>query len=80
MSNIKHLIPKEEKIGFPFTIHYYYKNACEIGDIEVYRTGKIYFKDFPINGGMSIKTIKKTLKIAKKELLKQKIRTWLKSS
>lgn len=69
-----------EKTGFPFEIHFYYKNVCEIGDVEVYRTGKIYFKDFPIKSGMSIKDIQKVLKIAKKELRKQKIRTWLKSS
>lgn len=69
-----------DKIGFPFEIHFYYENICEIGDIEVYRTGKIYFKDFPIKGGMSVKDIQKAMKIVKKELRKQKIRTWLKSS
>lgn len=77
---MKYIICKEDKIGFPFTIHYYYDNVCEIGDIEVYKTGKIYFKDFPIKSGMSIKDIQKALKIAKKELIKQKIRTWFKSS
>lgn len=77
---MKYLIEKENKIGFPFIIHFYYKNICEIGDIEVYRTGKIYFKDFPIKSGMSIKDIQKAMKIVKKELRKQKIRTWLKSS
>mgnify|MGYP003307777860 CR=1 FL=1 len=76
---MKYLIEKEDKIGFPFIIHFYNKNY-EIGDVEVYRTGKIYFKDFPIKSGMSIKTIQKALKIAKKELKKQKIRTWLRSS
>lgn len=69
-----------DKIGFPFEIHFYYKNVCEIGDIEVYRSGKIYFKDFPIKSGMSVNSIQKALKIVKKELRKQKIRTWLKSS
>ena len=39
-----------------------------------------YFKDFPIKGGMSVKDIQKAMKIVKKELRKQKIRTWLKSS
>lgn len=48
-------------------------------DIEVYRTGKVYFKDFPVKSGMSINDILKALKIAKKELRKQKIRTWFKS-
>ena len=76
---MKYIICKEDKIGFPFIIHYY-GNTYEIGDIEVYKTGKIYFKNFPINSGMSIKNIQKALKIAKKELIKQKIRTWLKSS
>lgn len=63
---MKYIICKEDKIGFSFTIHYYYENVCEIGDIEVYKTGKIYFKDFPIKSGMSIKDIQKALKIAKK--------------
>lgn len=72
---MKYLIEKNE-MGFPFIIHFYYEGVCEIGDIEVFRTGKIYFKDFPINSGMSINSIQKALKIAKKELIKQKIRNW----
>lgn len=32
---MKYLIEKENKIGFPFIIHFYYKNVCEMGDIEV---------------------------------------------
>ena len=47
--------------------------------IEVYRTGKIYFINElsnNINAGMSIKDIKKILKIAKKEIRKEKIRQW----
>ena len=75
---MKYLIEDEEKVGFPFIIHFHRK-YCEIGDIEVYRTGKVYFKDFPIESGMSINDILKALKIAKKELRKQKIRTWFKS-
>ena len=76
---MKYLIEKEDKIGFPFIIHFYYENVYEIGDVEVYKTGKIYFKDFPIKSGMSVKTIQKVIKIIKKELRKQKIRTWLKN-
>ena len=76
---MKHLIEDEDKVGFPFIIHFH-KKYYEIGDIEVYRTGKIYFKDFPINGGMNANEILKALKIVKKELRKQKIRTWFKSS
>lgn len=73
---MKYLI--EEKVGFPFIIHFH-KKYYEIGDIEVYRTGKVYFKDFPIKSGMSVNEILKALKIVKKELRKQKIRTWFKS-
>ena len=76
---MKYLIEDEDKVGFPFTIHFH-KKYYEIGDIEIYRTGKVYFKDFPINSGMSVNEILKVLKIVKKELRKQKIRTWLKSS
>ena len=76
---MKYLIEDEEKVGFPFTIHFH-KKYYEVGDIEVYRTGKVYFKDFPINGGMNVNEILKALKIVKKELRKQKIRTWFKSS
>lgn len=76
---MKYLIEDEDKVGFPFIIHFY-KKYYEIGDIEVYRTGKVYFKDFPINGGMNVNEILKALKIVKKELRKQKIRTWFKSS
>lgn len=72
---MKYLIEDEEKVGFPFTIHFH-KKYYEVGDIEVYRTGKVYFKDFPIESGMSINDILKAFKIAKKELRKQKIRTW----
>ena len=48
----------------------------------MYRTGKIYFiheMSNNINAGMSIKDINKILKIAKKEIRKEKIRQWLKS-
>lgn len=76
---MKYLIEDEDKVGFPFIIHFY-KKYYERGDIEVYRTGKVYFKDFPINGGMNVNEILKALKIVKKELRKQKIRTWFKSS
>lgn len=75
---MKYLIEGKEKIGFPFIIHFY-KKYHDIGDIEVYRTGKVYFKDFPIQSGMSVNDILKALKIVKKELRKQKIRTWFKS-
>ena len=75
---MKYLIENEEKVSFPFTIHFH-KKYYEVGDIEVYRTGKVYFKDFPIKSEMSINDILKALKIAKKELRKQKIRTWFKS-
>ena len=76
---MKHSIDDDDKVGFPFIIHFY-KKYYEIGDIEVYKTGKIYFKDFPIESGMSVNEILKALKIVKKELRKQKIRTWFKSS
>ena len=75
---MKYLIEDEEKVGFPFIIHFH-KKYYEIGDIEVYRTGKVYFKDFPIKSGISVNEILKALKIVKKELRKQKIRTWFKS-
>jgi hypothetical protein len=75
---MKYLIVDKEKVGFPFIIHFY-KKYHEIGDIEVYRTGKVYFKDFPIQSGMSVNDTLKALKIVKKELRKQKIRTWFKS-
>ena len=74
---MKYLIVDEEKVGFPFIIHFC-KKYHEIGDIEVYRTGKVYFKDFPIQSGMSVNDILNALKIVKKELRKQKIRTWFK--
>ena len=76
---MKYSIEDEDKVGFPFIIHFH-KKYYETGDIEVYRTGKVYFKDFPINGGMNVNEILKALKIVKKELRKQKIRTWFKSS
>lgn len=75
---MKYLIEDDDKVGFPFIIHFH-KKHYEIGDIEVYRTGKVYFKDFPIKSGMSVNEILKALKIVKKELRKQKIRTWFKS-
>lgn len=63
--------------GFPLIIKIYYENTkIDIGIIEVYPTGKIYFKDNFINAGMSIKQIKKILKIAKKEIRKEKIAQW----
>ena len=49
----------------------------------MYRTGKIYFLHSlsnNINAGMSIKDINKILKIAKKELRKEKIRQFFKCS
>lgn len=54
---------------FPIEIHFY-RSTYEVGDVEIYRTGKIYFKDVPIKSGMSIKDIKKILKIANKERIK----------
>ena len=39
---MKYLIENEEKVSFPFTIHFH-KKYYEVGDIEVYRTGKVYF-------------------------------------
>ncbi len=72
---MKYLIENEDKVGFPFIIHFY-KKYYEIGNIEVYRTGKVYFKD---KSGMNVNEILKALKIVKKELRKQKIRTWFKS-
>lgn len=74
---MKYLIEDEDKVGFPFTIHFH-KKYYEVGDIEVYRTGKVYFKDFPIEAGMNVNDILKVLKIVKKELRNQKIRTWFK--
>ena len=62
---MKYLIEDEDKVGFPFIIHFY-KKYHEIGDIEVYRTGKVYFKDFPIKCGMNVNEILKALKIVKK--------------
>lgn len=69
--------------GNPLEIELYYENVGIIGMIEVYRTGKIYFiheMTNNINSGMSIKQINKILKIAKKELRKEKIRQFFKCS
>ena len=69
--------------GFPIEIEIYKDNVEILGMIEVYRTGKIYFiheMSNNINAGMSIKDINKILKIDKKEIRKEKIRQWLKSS
>ena len=66
------------KYGFPVIINFYYENSGDIGFIEIYRTGKLYTDVF--DGGISYKTAMKMLKIAKKELIKQKIRTWWKIS
>lgn len=69
--------------GFPIEIEIYHENMGIIGMIEVYRTGKIYFiheLSNNINAGMSIKDINKILKIAKKELRKEKIRQFFKCS
>lgn len=72
--------------GFPIEIMCYYQynfNGCDeirLGDVEIYRTGKIYFKDNFINVGISINQIQKILKIAKKELRKEKIRQFFKCS
>ena len=63
--------------GNPLEIELYYENVGIIGMIEVYRTGKLYFvheMTNNINSGMSIKDINKILKIAKKELRKEKLR------
>lgn len=65
--------------GFPIEIEIYRENVGILGMIEVYRTGKIYFiheMSNNINAGMSIKEINKILKIAKKEIRKEKIRQW----
>lgn len=78
---MKYYLDDDDKYGYPFYIYFYYENAGDIGCIEVYKTGKIYFCDnFPINSGMSIKDINKILKIVKKELRKQKRRTYFKIS
>lgn len=74
---MKYLKEDKEKVKFPFIIHFYTK-YCDMGDIEVYRTGKVYFKDFPIEARMNVNDILKVLKIVKKELRNQKIRTWFK--
>lgn len=69
--------------GFPIEIEIYKDNVGILGMIEAYRTGKIYFineMSNNINTGMSIKDINKILKIAKKEIRKEKIRQWLKST
>ncbi len=69
--------------GNPLEIELYYENVGIMGMIEVYRTGKIYFiheMTNNINSGMSIKQINKILKIAKKELRKEKIRQFFKCS
>lgn len=68
----------EYKYGFPVIINYYYENVGEIGFIEIYRTGKFYTNVF--ESGIDYKKAIKMLKIAKKELRKQKIRTWFKCS
>ena len=69
----------EEKYGFPLVIRFYYSiNNLEIGFIEIYKTGKLYTNIF--EGGISLKASRKILKIANKELRKQKIRTYLKIS
>ena len=68
--------------GFPIEIALYQENVA-LGMIEVYRTGKIYFLHSlsnNINAGMSIKEINKILKIAKKELRREKIRQFFKCS
>ena len=68
--------------GFPIEIVLYQENVS-LGMIEVYRTGKIYFLHSlsnNINAGMNIKDINKILKIAKKELRKEKIRQFFKCS
>ena len=68
--------------GFPIEIALYRENVV-LGMIEVYRTGKIYFLhelSNTINAGMSIKDINKILKIAKKELRKEKVRQYFKCS
>ena len=57
----------EEKYGYPLVIRYE-----GIGFIEIYKTGVMY-TDIQFNG--NIKLLKKILKIASKELRKQKIRT-----
>ena len=65
----------EEKYGFPLLIRFYYRESnLEIGFIEIYRTGKFYTNIFV--GGMSLKTSRKILKIANKELRKEKIRNF----
>ena len=69
--------------GFPIEIEIYYENIGTLGMIEVYRTGKIYFiheLSNNINAGMNIKDINKILKIAKKEITKEKIRQFFKCS
>lgn len=69
--------------GFPIEIELYRENVGILGMIEVYRTGKIYFIDTMsnnINAGMSIKDINKILKIAKKEIRKEKIRQFFNCS
>lgn len=69
--------------GFPIEIEIYQENVGVLGMIEVYRTGKIYFVNEMsnnINAGMSIKEISKILKIARKTLIKEKIRQFFKCS
>lgn len=69
----------EEKYGFPLVIRFYYQQSkLEIGFIEIYKTGKFYTNIF--ESGISLKTSKKILKIAGRELRKQKIRTYFKMS
>ena len=66
----------EEKYGFPLVIRFYYPlTKMEIGFVEIYKTGTLYTNIF--EGGISLKTTKKILKIVSKELRKQKIRTFL---
>ena len=65
--------------GFPIEIEIYREHIGTIGMIEVYKSGKIYFLHEltnNINAGMSIKDINRILKIAKKEIRKEKIRQW----
>lgn len=66
------------KYGFPVIIHFF-KGEEELCFTEIYKSGTLYsnlFRDF----GVNYKVAQKILRITKRELIKQKIRTWFKCS
>ena len=67
----------DKDLGFPVIITFYYRyNGEKIGFIEIYRTGICYTDLF--GSGIHIKYITKMLRIANKERVKRKIKTFIK--